>query len=77
MLKPRSPLYNKIIPADHLLRKINQVVDFSFMNELVKDKYTPDLGRPKTPSSCSGCACSNTQIHTLLTIVPNVKRIPC
>lgn len=39
MLKPRSPqasfygsyLYDKIVPADHLLRKINQVVDFSLV----------------------------------------------
>jgi hypothetical protein len=35
MLKPRSPqasfygsyLYDKIVPVDHLLRKINKVVD--------------------------------------------------
>ena len=54
MLKPESSqssfygsyLYDKIVPADHLLRKINQVVDFSFVNELVKDCYTPDFGRP-------------------------------
>ena len=54
MLKPRSPqtsfygsyLYDRIIPADHLLRKINQVVDFSFVQDLVKDRYTPDFGRP-------------------------------
>ena len=54
MLKPRSPqvsfygsyLYDKIVPVDHLLRKINQVVDFSFVSELVKDRYTPDFGRP-------------------------------
>lgn len=54
MLKPRSPqnsfygsyLYDKIVPQDHLLRKINAVVDFSFVNELVKDCYTPDFGRP-------------------------------
>jgi transposase len=54
MLKPRSTqasfyglyLYDKIVPIDHLLRKINQVVDFSFVNDLVKDKYTPDFGRP-------------------------------
>jgi transposase len=54
MLRPRPPqaslygtyLYDKIVPADHLLRKINQVVDFSFVNELVKDRYTPDFGRP-------------------------------
>jgi transposase len=54
MLKPRSPqasfygsyLYDKIVPVDHLLRKINQVVDFSFINDLLKDRYTPDFGRP-------------------------------
>jgi transposase len=54
MLKPKPPqtsfygsyLYDRIVPADHLLRKINQVVDFSFVNELVKDRYTPDFGRP-------------------------------
>ena len=54
MLKPRSPqasfygsyLYDKIVPQDHLLRKINQVVDFSFVHELVADRYTADRGRP-------------------------------
>jgi transposase len=54
MLKPKSPqasfygsyLYDRIVPIDHLLRKINQVVDFSFIKELVKDRYTPDFGRP-------------------------------
>jgi transposase len=54
LLKPKSPqtsfygsyLYDRIIPQDHLLRKINQVVDFSFVTELVKDRYTPDFGKP-------------------------------
>jgi transposase len=54
MLKPKSPqasfygsyLYDRIIPQDHLLRKINQVVDFSFVHDLVKDSYAPDFGRP-------------------------------
>ena len=54
MLKPRSPqasfygsyLYDRIVPQDHLLRKINQTVDFSFVNDLVKDRYTPNFGRP-------------------------------
>lgn len=41
-----SYLYDRIVPIDHILRKINQVVDFSFVNDLVKDKYTPDFGRP-------------------------------
>jgi transposase len=54
MLKPKSPqesfygsyLYDRIVPIDHLLRKINQVVDFSFARQLFKDKYNPDMGRP-------------------------------
>ena len=41
-----SYLYDKIIPPDHLLRRINQVVDFSFVNDLVRDRYTPDFGSP-------------------------------
>lgn len=41
-----SYLYDRIVPQDHLLRKINQVVDFSFVTELVRDRYTPDFGRP-------------------------------
>jgi transposase len=41
-----SYLYDKIVPPDHLLRKINQVVDLSFVNDLVRDRYTPDFGRP-------------------------------
>ncbi len=56
MLRPKSPqssffmsgsnLYDRIVPQDHLLRKINLVVDFSFVNNLLKDRYTPDFGRP-------------------------------
>jgi hypothetical protein len=44
VLKPKLPqtsfygsyLYDRIVPQDNLLRKINQVVDFSFVRELVK-----------------------------------------
>ena len=54
MLKPKSAqssfygsyLYERVVPVDHLLRKINQVVDFSFVRELLKDRYTPNFGRP-------------------------------
>jgi IS5 family transposase len=54
MLKPKSPqesfygsyLYDRIVPVDHLLRKINQVVDFSFAGETLKDRYNPAIGRP-------------------------------
>src|SRR4030042_7158414 len=54
MLKPKSPqesffgsyLYGRIVPVDHPLRKINQVVDFSFVRQILEDRYHPDLGRP-------------------------------
>jgi hypothetical protein len=43
MLKPKSPqesfygsyLYDRIVPVDHPLRKINQVVDFSFTGQIL------------------------------------------
>jgi transposase len=54
MLKPKSPqesfygsyLYDRIVPVDHLLRQINQVVDLSFTGQILKDRYNPDIGRP-------------------------------
>jgi transposase len=54
MLRPKSPqesfygsyLYDRIVPVDHLLRKINQVVDFSFASQILKDRYSPAVGRP-------------------------------
>jgi len=35
-----------LIPRDHLLRKINQVIDFSFIYEKVEHLYCADNGRP-------------------------------
>lgn len=35
-----------LVPQDHILRKIDEVVDFSFIHELTKDKYSSDNGRP-------------------------------
>src|SRR4030067_1653130 len=54
MLNPNSPqesfygsyLYALIFPFDHLLRKIDQVVDFSFTGQILKDRYNPGIGRP-------------------------------
>jgi len=49
-LKPKqvsfhSSLYNKI-PENHILKKINSVVDFSFINELLANSYCKKFGRP-------------------------------
>ena len=77
MLKPKSPqesfygsyLYDRVVPIDHLLRKINQVVDpVSGTGQafLLQDKYLRTgtirilADRRKTRSSCSGCAYYNT-----------------
>lgn len=40
-----SLLYNKI-PENHILKTIISVVDFSFINELLKDSYCKNFGRP-------------------------------
>jgi hypothetical protein len=65
MLKSKSPqgsfygsyLYDRIVPVDHLLRKINQVVDFSFARQILNDRYNPKIGRSAEDRSlCSGCA---------------------
>lgn len=40
-----SDLYDLIVPKDHLLRQINDLVDFSFILIELKDKYCSDNGR--------------------------------
>ena len=35
-----------LVPEDHLLRKVDKFVDFSFIYDLVEEKYSPDNGRP-------------------------------
>jgi len=40
-----SILYNKI-PEDHILKKLNSVLDFSFINNLLEDSYCKYCGRP-------------------------------
>ena len=35
-----------LVPADHLLRKIDAVIDFSFIHDRVAGLYCPDNGRP-------------------------------
>ena len=35
-----------LVPKNHLLRDIDRSIDFSFIYELVEDKYSQDQGRP-------------------------------
>lgn len=46
ILSPYIDLYEIIIPKDHVLRKLNELVDFGFIHEELKQYYTPDNGRP-------------------------------
>jgi len=39
-------IYANLIPKDHILVKINNSVDFSFVNEACRDLYSQNLGRP-------------------------------
>jgi len=36
----------ELVPQDHLLRKIDRVIDFDFIRDKVKDLYCADNGRP-------------------------------
>jgi len=40
-----SRLYDLIIPKENLLRKINELIDFSFIYDELIGKYCPDNGR--------------------------------
>ena len=46
ILSPYIDLYDIIIPKDHELRQLNDLVDFSFVDEMLRDTYTLDNGRP-------------------------------
>jgi transposase len=35
-----------LVPQDHLVRKLDQAIDFDFIYDLVADRYSPDNGRP-------------------------------
>ena len=46
LLSPYIALYDIIIPKDHELRQLTELVDFSFVDDLLKEMYTLDNGRP-------------------------------
>lgn len=40
-----TPLYDKI-PKNHILKVVDDTVDFTFINELLQDSYCKRMGRP-------------------------------
>ncbi len=39
-------IFKKKVPKDHILYRINEEIDFSFINEMCKNMYSPNKGRP-------------------------------
>jgi len=39
-------IYDRVIPEGHFLKLLDKAVDFSFVNELCRDAYSSDIGRP-------------------------------
>ncbi|WP_239738423.1 MULTISPECIES: transposase, partial [unclassified Mammaliicoccus] len=37
---------SELVPKNHLLRKVDKVLDLNFVYDLVEDKYCLDNGRP-------------------------------
>ena len=40
-----SSSIERIVPVGYLLHKINQVVNFSFVRQILNDRYKPKIGR--------------------------------
>ncbi|WP_058307916.1 IS1182 family transposase [Gracilibacillus massiliensis] len=45
MLSPYAELYDQLIPEDHFLRQINELVDFHFVTDMLLDTYCMNNGR--------------------------------
>lgn len=45
-LSPYQGLYEAIIPQDHILRKLKDNIDFSFVNPMLRKQYCESFGRP-------------------------------
>ena len=45
ILSEYSGLYDIVVPQDNLLRRINALIDFSFVYQELVDKYCSDNGR--------------------------------
>ena len=45
-LSPYQGLYDAIIPKNHILRKLKDNIDFSFVNPMLRKQYCEHFGRP-------------------------------
>ena len=59
-----SVLYDRI-PEDHLLKRIANAVDFSFINDLVADSYCASFGRPAKEPELMAKLCILERLYNL------------
>ena len=45
-LPPYEGLYEAIIPSNHMLRRLKENIDFSFVNPMLRKQYCEAFGRP-------------------------------
>lgn len=45
-LSPYQGIYDVVVPSNHLLRRIKDNVDFSFVNPMLRKQYCENFGRP-------------------------------
>ena len=45
-LLPYEGLYEAIIPSNHMLRRLKENIDFSFVNPMLRKQYCEAFGRP-------------------------------
>ncbi len=45
-LSPYASLYDIIVPEHHILRRIRENIDFSFVNPMLREQYCEAFGRP-------------------------------
>lgn len=45
-LSPYQGLYDVIIPKNHILRRLKENIDFSFVNPMLRKQYCEHFGRP-------------------------------
>ena len=51
-------MLEQLVPQDHLLRKIDKYIDFSFIRELTKDLYCHTNGQPAVGICQDSCRIS-------------------
>jgi len=45
-LSPYQGIYDAVVPREHILRRIKENIDFSFVNPMLRKQYCERYGRP-------------------------------